>query len=109
MFPNVCITVYAGLNRKVVSLSCSPSGSKFVYATSQAPSGGGRLSAIYMVQPWRPQDAKTNSGVLAVWDMKSNAKEVCRNPSLILAVEILFVIGLGIVTMWKCPYYTIND
>jgi len=71
-FNILCSTVC----RKVVSLSCSPTGSKFVYATSQAPSGGSRLSAVYLVQPWRPQDVKTNSGTLAVWDMKSNAKEV---------------------------------
>ena len=95
--PNACVTVYAGLNRKVVSLSCSPSGSKFVYATSQAPSGGGRLSAIYMVQPWRPLDAKTNSGVLAVWDMKSNAKEVCITYSG--SGNTLYVISLRIVTV----------
>jgi len=48
-----------------------------VYATSQTPgTGGSRLSAMYLVQSWRPQDVKVNSGKLAVWDMKSNAKEV---------------------------------
>ena len=64
-------------NRKVVSLSCSPSGSKFVYATSSSQAtGGSRLSAMYLVSSWRPQDVKMNSGTLAVLDMKSNAKEV---------------------------------
>ena len=63
--------------RKVVSLSCSPSGSKFVYATSCTPNtGGSRLSAMSLVPSWRPQDVKFNSGTLAVLDMKSNAKEV---------------------------------
>lgn len=48
-----------------------------MYATSHTPgTGGSRLSAMYLVQSWRPQDVKVNSGMLAVWDMKSNAKEV---------------------------------
>ena len=38
--------------------------------------GGSRLSAMYLVQSWRPQDVKVNTGTLAVLDMKSNAKEV---------------------------------
>ena len=64
-------------------MACSPSGSKFVYATSStASSGGSRLSAMYLVQSWRPQDAKVNTGTLAVLDMKSNAKEVTGVPQV---------------------------
>lgn len=63
-------------SKKVVSLSSSPSGSKFAYATSSIPpTSGSRLSAMYLVSSWRPQDVKVNSGTLAVLDMKSNAKE----------------------------------
>lgn len=61
-------------SKKVVSLSCSPTGSKFAYATSSSPNvGGSRLSA--MVSSWRPQEVRMNSGTLAVLDMKSSAKE----------------------------------
>lgn len=48
-----------------------------MYATSTAPNtGGSRLSAMYLVQSWRPQETKANTGMLAVLDMKSSAKEV---------------------------------
>ena len=58
-----------------MSLSCSPTGSKFAYATSSSPNvGGSRLSA--MVSSWRPQEIRMSSGTLAVLDMKSSAKEV---------------------------------
>ena len=76
--------------RKVVSLACSPSGSKFVYATSStASTGGSRLSAMYLVQSWRPQDAKVNTGTLAVLDMKSNAKEVIELAYVIVMISLM--------------------
>ena len=50
-----------------------------MYATNTiATTSGSRLSAMYLVQSWRPQDVKVNTGTLAVLDMKNNAKEVAR-------------------------------
>ena len=73
-----------------MSLSCSPSGSKFVYATSNSPTtGGSRLSAMYLVSSWRPQDVKMNSGTLAVLDMKSNAKEVSEGWTILIVMYVM--------------------